>query len=199
MAHEHSSSKDDIETAFEELLDDEASVEDAEELHDSEGSERTSQLQDGLEELQNLMGGLASRLLGPNAAKRMEIDPEKPVISPEVDRAIEDIGDTIGRFLTQAGDELKRAANKPAQDGRGDDPEGTEPDADQPELEGWSPLVIGARDDHLTPAYYSEELAAAIPNAALEIFARGAHCCSQVVPDQFNAVLARFLSAHSAA
>ncbi len=60
-------------------------------------------------------------------------------------------------------------------------------------------LVIGARDDHLTPAYYSEELAAAIPNAELVIFERGAHCCSQVVPDQFNEVLARFLLAHSAA
>jgi aminoacrylate hydrolase len=55
-------------------------------------------------------------------------------------------------------------------------------------------LVIGAHDDHLTPAYYSEELADLIPGAALTIFDRGAHCCSQTVPEAFNDRLRAFLS-----
>ncbi len=54
-------------------------------------------------------------------------------------------------------------------------------------------LVIGARDDHLTPSYYSEELASLIPGAELTIFERGAHCCSLTAADAFNARLERFL------
>ena len=54
-------------------------------------------------------------------------------------------------------------------------------------------LVIGADDDHLTPAYYSEALADLIPGAELTIFDRGGHCCSETLPDPFNDRLRRFL------
>jgi len=149
----HSGPKGSMDEAFEDLLED---AEDAEEVHGDGEPRKNSQLQDGLEDLQNIMGGLASRLLGPNAAKRMDIDPEKPVISPEVDKVIGDIGDTLGRLLTQAGDELKKAAKKPedraasgaadADSADGSEPSGEEePEVVEPELEGWSPLVLGAR------------------------------------------------------
>lgn len=55
-------------------------------------------------------------------------------------------------------------------------------------------LVLGVRNDHLTPAYYSEELAEAIPGAELVILQDGAHVASQVLPHEFNRVVYGFLS-----
>lgn len=54
-------------------------------------------------------------------------------------------------------------------------------------------LVLCARDDVLTPPYYSEELAALIPQAELAWIERGGHACSQVVPDAFNAAILDFI------
>lgn len=54
-------------------------------------------------------------------------------------------------------------------------------------------LVLGVRDDHLTPAYYSDELAAKIPNAKLVIMQEGAHAASQTVPHEFNRIVLDFL------
>lgn len=54
-------------------------------------------------------------------------------------------------------------------------------------------LVLGVRDDHLTPAYFSHELAARIPNAKLVIMEDGAHAASQTVPDVFNRIVLDFL------
>ena len=54
-------------------------------------------------------------------------------------------------------------------------------------------LVLCARDDILTPAYFSEELARLIPKARLEMFETGGHACSRTMADRFNqAVLAFF-------
>lgn len=54
-------------------------------------------------------------------------------------------------------------------------------------------LVMGVANDHLTPAYFSEELAAKIPNARLSIMADGAHAASQVLPGEFNDIALQFL------
>ena len=54
-------------------------------------------------------------------------------------------------------------------------------------------LVLCARDDILTPPYYSEELARRILGAELVILEKGAHACSQTVPAQFNDVVLPFL------
>lgn len=54
-------------------------------------------------------------------------------------------------------------------------------------------LVIGAKDDHLTPAYYSEELAALIPGARLHMFETGGHACSRTMAADFNRVALEFL------
>ncbi len=55
-------------------------------------------------------------------------------------------------------------------------------------------LVVGVENDHLTPAYYSEELAKAIPGAKLVILRDGAHAASQTRPHEFNKVVYDFLS-----
>jgi aminoacrylate hydrolase len=58
-------------------------------------------------------------------------------------------------------------------------------------------LVIGAADDNVTPAYYSEKLARAIPNAELKLFASGGHCFNQVMPREFNQAVLPFLQANT--
>ncbi|MBU2963223.1 alpha/beta hydrolase [Citreicella sp. C3M06] len=59
-------------------------------------------------------------------------------------------------------------------------------------------LVMGVANDHLTPAYFSEALAEAIPNAKLSIMSDGAHAASQVFPDEFNAIALAFLTGDQA-
>ncbi len=60
-------------------------------------------------------------------------------------------------------------------------------------------LVICARDDFLTPAYFSTELAERIPGAQLVFLERGGHACSQTMADEFDdAVLAFLLDQDSA-
>lgn len=54
-------------------------------------------------------------------------------------------------------------------------------------------LVLCARDDFLTPPYFSEELARRIPDARLEILPRGGHACSQVDTAAFDTAVLRFL------
>ncbi len=54
-------------------------------------------------------------------------------------------------------------------------------------------LVICARDDNQTPAYFSEYLAANIPLAKLILMDYGAHACSRTVPDEFNQHVLEFL------
>jgi aminoacrylate hydrolase len=57
-------------------------------------------------------------------------------------------------------------------------------------------LVICARDDHLTPAYFSEELAKTIPGAALALLDRGGHAASQISAGEWNRLVLEFLEAH---
>lgn len=57
-------------------------------------------------------------------------------------------------------------------------------------------LVICAKDDNLTPAYFSEELAQAIPGAHLALLERGGHACSQTMVEEFNKIVLSFLRAH---
>jgi aminoacrylate hydrolase len=57
-------------------------------------------------------------------------------------------------------------------------------------------LVIVAADDALTPRFYSEELAARIPGAKLEVLPTGGHFAPALVPDEYNAAVGAFLRAH---
>ncbi len=54
-------------------------------------------------------------------------------------------------------------------------------------------LVTGARDDHITPAYYSEALAAAIPGSKLAMVEHGGHLYPRVHPAKFQETVIDFL------
>ena len=54
-------------------------------------------------------------------------------------------------------------------------------------------LVLCAKDDAITPAYFSEELARKIPGAKLVLLAQGGHCASETMLEAFNEELFEFL------
>jgi len=54
-------------------------------------------------------------------------------------------------------------------------------------------LVVCAKDDILTPPYFSQELATGMPNARLEMLDDGGHACSITRPERFNEVVLKFL------
>jgi aminoacrylate hydrolase len=54
-------------------------------------------------------------------------------------------------------------------------------------------LVLCAKDDFITPAYYSEELAQKIPGANLVILPQGGHCVSETALDAFDQAVLGFL------
>lgn len=60
-------------------------------------------------------------------------------------------------------------------------------------------LVIGAEDDIVTPAYFSEELARLIPGAEVKIFPRGGHFFTQIRAREFNNAVLPFLVSHTPA
>ena len=57
-------------------------------------------------------------------------------------------------------------------------------------------LVSVADDDNVTPRYFSEALAKAIPGAKLKVFERGGHMPYQVVDEEYNRMVIDFLGAH---
>ena len=54
-------------------------------------------------------------------------------------------------------------------------------------------LVICAKDDFLTPPYFSEELAKKIPGAKLKVLDRGGHCASETALEEFNKAVLGFI------
>jgi aminoacrylate hydrolase len=58
-------------------------------------------------------------------------------------------------------------------------------------------LMICAKDDILTPPYFSRELAALIPGAELVELARGGHCASETNTEEFNGAVLGFITRHS--
>jgi aminoacrylate hydrolase len=60
-------------------------------------------------------------------------------------------------------------------------------------------LVVGAEDDIVTPAYFSEELARLIPGAEIKLFPRGGHFLNQVRAREFNNAVLPFLVSHTPA
>ena len=59
-------------------------------------------------------------------------------------------------------------------------------------------MVLCAKDDYLTPPYFSRELASLIPGSDIVMLDKGGHACSQTMPDEFNAAVLRFLAVHEA-
>ena len=58
-------------------------------------------------------------------------------------------------------------------------------------------LCIGAADDQITPAGFTEELARLIPGAELHLLARGGHFCPIVATGAYNARVLQFLGGAS--
>ena len=58
-------------------------------------------------------------------------------------------------------------------------------------------LVLCAEDDFLTPPYFSEALAQAIPGAELAMLPRGGHACSEVIAGEFNQAVFGFIDKHA--
>lgn len=56
-------------------------------------------------------------------------------------------------------------------------------------------LITCAKDDHLTPQFYSEQMAKLMPAADTFYFETGGHAVSQVLPDQFNTLILSYLDA----
>ncbi|HEX7053197.1 MAG TPA: alpha/beta fold hydrolase [Burkholderiales bacterium] len=55
-------------------------------------------------------------------------------------------------------------------------------------------LVVGVKDDVITPVYFSEELAQKIPGAHLVVLPQGGHCASETALEAFTAALLGFLA-----
>jgi len=58
-------------------------------------------------------------------------------------------------------------------------------------------LVLCAKDDFLTPPYFSEALAKAIPGARLAMMDRGGHACSEAAKEEFNRIVLDFIAEHA--
>jgi len=58
-------------------------------------------------------------------------------------------------------------------------------------------LVVCAKDDILTPPYFSRELARLIPGAQLVEIERGGHCASETNAQAFNDAVLGFIARHS--
>jgi aminoacrylate hydrolase len=58
-------------------------------------------------------------------------------------------------------------------------------------------LVICAKDDFLTPPYFSRELARLIPGAELHLIEKGGHCASETNVEAFNAAVLSFIARHT--
>ena len=56
--------------------------------------------------------------------------------------------------------------------------------------------VICAKDDILTPPYFSDALAKSIPGAELVVLERGGHCASEVSAEAFNTAVLGFIARH---
>ena len=56
-------------------------------------------------------------------------------------------------------------------------------------------LVMACADDYITPSYYSEALARAIPNAKLVIPHGGGHAFSKTRTEEYNRIVLDFLGA----
>lgn len=58
-------------------------------------------------------------------------------------------------------------------------------------------LVLCARDDLMTPPYFSEDIARRIPGANLVLLDGGGHACSKTRPDEFNRHVLGFIAQHA--
>ena len=74
---------------------------------------KRSELEEGVEHVSQVVGGVLTRLLGEKVTG-VPIDPDKPTVSPDADKAIEQVGERVGRFLHAVGQGLRAHPDDPA-------------------------------------------------------------------------------------
>jgi hypothetical protein len=75
---------------------------------------QASELEVGIDQLGKVFGGVMTRLLGAGVTGRAT-NPERSVLGAEADRTVDQVGDTVGRFLKAAGESLKAHPTDPIQ------------------------------------------------------------------------------------
>ncbi len=108
---------------------------------EEEARER-SELEDGVEHLGRAFGGLMSKLLGEKVTG-IQVEPDKPVLSPQADAAVEEIGELAGRWLSAAGRGLKQHPGSP---GRAMESMLEKRHEEVETTEGVAPLTAGLKD-----------------------------------------------------
>jgi len=102
-------------------------------------------LSDGLHDLGKFATGVAGKVLGPKADLANEEDPERTVVTPEIDDAIEKAGAAVGHFLRAAGEGFKENPAEPAEAVDATREKARKKAETAPDEDGWSPLVQGAK------------------------------------------------------
>ena len=74
---------------------------------------KRSELEEGVEHLGQMVGGVLTRLLGEKVTG-VPIDHDKPTVSAEADKAIEDVGQRVGRFLHAVGQGMRAHPDDPS-------------------------------------------------------------------------------------
>lgn len=97
-----------------------------------------SDLDDAVESLSNLAQGLAGKLLGPRVAST-----EGAVVNEDFDKALDEVGSTLGSLLSAAGEAMKEHSTAPDQAVEATVEKVQSGHKAQAE-DGWSPFVQGA-------------------------------------------------------
>ncbi len=118
---------------------------DASEEQEKPADNLVQDLSDGLHDLGKFATGVAGKVLGPRADVA-EGEPDRTVVTPEIDGAIEKAGEAVGHWLRSAGEGMTEHPTEPGDAVDATREKGRESErVDSADDDGWSPLVQGAR------------------------------------------------------